>query len=340
MNALNKKAIVMLSGGLDSTLAAKFLLEQGIELTGVNFVSIFCNCTSRKKKEAGCLSEALKVGKELGIPVRTYPKGMDYFKIVENPKHGYGKGMNPCIDCRIYMLKKAKALMPEFSASFIVTGEVLGQRPMSQNRHQMDIIDRESGLEGLILRPLSAHLLPETIPEKLGIVGRQKLLDISGRSRKRQIELARLAGINGYPCPSGGCMLTDKIFSKRLRDLFTYKKNYSINDLKLLKVGRHFRVSPDVKIIIGRNRIENEIMENFSYNYALFKPLNVPGPSIILDGIINPETENFVHSLLFRYSDVNGNNQIKALFKKGENIKEMVINHLIYPWIEKTMIQE
>lgn len=340
MNALNKKAIVMLSGGLDSTLAAKIMLGQDIELVGVNFISIFCNCTSRKKKEAGCLSEALLVGKELGIPVKTYSKGMDYFKIVENPKYGYGKGMNPCIDCRIYMLKKAKALMPEFNASFFVTGEVLGQRPMSQQRYQMNIIERESGLEGLILRPLSAHLLPETIPEKLGIVNREKLLNISGRSRKRQMELARLAGINDYPCPSGGCMLTDKIFSKRLKDLFTYKKNYSINDLKLLKVGRHFRISPDVKIIVGRNRLENEIIEGFSSYYAFFKPLDVPGPSIILDGPINLETENFAHTLLFRYSDVNGNNQIRALYKKGEDVKEVVIEHLFIPGIEKTMIQE
>lgn len=330
----------MLSGGLDSTLAAKILLEQGIELIGVNFVSIFCTCTSRKKKEAGCLSEALEVGKKLGIQVKTYPKGMDYFKIVENPKHGYGKGMNPCIDCRIYMLKKAKTLMPEFGASFIVTGEVLGQRPMSQHRHQMEIIERESGLEGLIVRPLSAHLLPETIPEKLGIVDRQKLLDISGRSRKRQIELARLAGINDYPCPSGGCMLTDKIFSKRLKDLFTYKKNYTINDLKLLKVGRHFRISPDTKIIVGRNRAENEILECFSYNYPFFKPIDVPGPSVILDGKLNQDTKNYVNALLFRYSDVNGNSQIKALFKNGESSEEIVISQCTFPGIEKTMIQE
>jgi tRNA U34 2-thiouridine synthase MnmA/TrmU len=340
METMNRKALVMLSGGLDSTLAAKLMLEQGIELVGVNFVSIFCTCTSRKKREAGCISEALEVGKKLGIQVKTYPKGMDYFKIVENPKYGYGKGINPCIDCRIYMLKKAKALMPEFGASFIVTGEVLGQRPMSQHRHQMKIIEKESGLEGLILRPLSAHLLPETIPEKLGMVDRGKLLNISGRSRKRQIELAKIAGLNDFPCPSGGCLLTDRIFSKRLKDLFEYKKNYTINDLKLLKVGRHFRISPELKIIIGRNKAENEILDNFSYNYPLYKPLDVPGPSIIIDGTINPDTENIIHALLFRYSDVNGNNQLRALFKKGENTKEIFINRTLNPWIERTMIKE
>lgn len=329
----------MLSGGLDSTLAAKLMLEQGIELIGVNFVSIFCTCTSKKRKEAGCISEALAAGKELGIPVRTYPKGMDYFKIVENPKYGYGKGMNPCIDCRIYMLKKAKALMPEFGASFIVTGEVLGQRPMSQHRHQLELIEKETNLEGLILRPLSAHLLPETIPEKEGIVERTKLLDISGRSRKRQIELAEIAGLNDYPCPSGGCLLTDKIFAKRLKDLFTYKKNYTINDLKLLKVGRHFRVSDDTKIIVGRNRIENEIIETYSGFYPVFKPIDVPGPSIIIDGIINEQTERALRSLLFKYSDVNGNNQIKIQIKKSEKTEEVLLENITYEGIDKLMIQ-
>jgi len=325
MGEIKRKALVMLSGGLDSTLAAKLVLEQGIELVGVNFVSIFCTCTSKKKKESGCISEAQEVGKKLGIPVKTFPKGMDYFKIVENPKHGYGKGMNPCIDCRIYMLKKAKELLPEFGASFIVTGEVLGQRPMSQHRHQMEIIEKESGLEGLILRPLSAHLLPETIPEKLGIVDRTKLLNLSGRSRKRQIELARLAGINDYPCPSGGCMLTDKIFSKRLRDLFTYKKNYTMEDLKLLKVGRHFRINPELKIIVGRNEQENRILEAVSQRYTLFKPLDVPGPTTIVDGCVKPETEPLISALLFRYSDANGNNAIKVLTRSATNTEEKLL---------------
>ncbi len=316
----------MLSGGLDSTLAAKLMLEQGIELIGVNFVSIFCNCTSRKKREAGCLSEALQAGKELGITVKTYPKGMDYFKIVENPKYGYGKGMNPCIDCRIYMLKRAKALMGEFGASFIVTGEVLGQRPMSQHRHQMALIEKESGLEGLILRPLSAHLLPETIPEKLKIVDRGKLLDISGRSRKRQIELARIAGINDYPCPSGGCMLTDRIFSRRLKDLFTYKKNYTMTDLKLLKVGRHFRISPEAKAIVGRNESENRIIEAMGENFTLLKPLDIPGPTVLLDGILSEKTEEILRALLFRYSDVNGNEKLKVAYIKSREKQEMLIN--------------
>ncbi len=328
----------MLSGGLDSTLAAKLMLEQGIELIGVNFVSIFCNCTSRKKKETGCLSEALQVGKELGITVKTYPKGMDYFKIVENPKHGYGKGMNPCIDCRIYMLKRAKVLMGEFGASFIVTGEVLRQRPMSQHRHQMALIEKESGLEGLILRPLSAHLLPETIPEKLKIVDREKLLDISGRSRKRQIELARIAGINDYPCPSGGCMLTDKIFSRRLKDLFTYKKNYTMIDLRLLKVGRHFRISPETKVIVGRNASENRIIETIGENYTLLKPLDIAGSTVLLDCIKKQKTEKVIHALLFRYSDVNGDMKLKVVYTKSQIKEEMFINRPEDSTINVTMI--
>lgn len=325
MTSLNRKAFVMLSGGLDSTLAAKVVLEQGIELVGINFVSIFCTCTSRKKRESGCISEAVEAGKKLGIPVKTFPKGMDYFKVIENPKYGYGKGINPCIDCRIYMLKKAKELMPTFGATFIVTGEVLGQRPMSQRKHQLEIIERETGLEGLILRPLSAHLLPETLPEKAGIVDRKKLLDISGRTRKRQMELARALSINDYPCPSGGCLLTDKTFAKRLRDLFTYKRNYTMNDLKLLKVGRHFRISPETKIIVGRNEAENRIIESLSEGYVCLKPMDVPGPSLILDGKFEDVTQEILSALLYRYSDVNGVQELKVILKDSDGVKEITL---------------
>jgi tRNA-uridine 2-sulfurtransferase len=177
---MNRRAIALLSGGLDSTLAVKMMLEQGIEMMAVNFTSAFCNCTP---KTAGCRHQASKIAQEFGIPIKV-TKGMDYMEMVRKAPHGYGRGMNPCIDCRIYMLKKVKELMAGEGASFVVTGEVLGQRPMSQHRQAIRTIEKASGLEGLILRPLSAQYFEPTVPEEEGIVDRERLLAISGRSRK------------------------------------------------------------------------------------------------------------------------------------------------------------
>ncbi|NQU03602.1 MAG: 7-cyano-7-deazaguanine synthase, partial [Syntrophaceae bacterium] len=197
---MQRKAIALLSGGLDSTLAVRLMIEQGIEVTAVHFTSVFCNCTPRK---AGCKMQARKMSEEMDIPIRVIHKGADYMKMVEKPRHGYGSGMNPCIDCRIYMLRKVRELMPEMGASFIITGEVLGQRPMSQRRQTIRLIERESGLEGLIMRPLSALHFEPTLPEREGIVDRRKLLNMSGRTRKPQIALAADLGVKDYPCPAG-----------------------------------------------------------------------------------------------------------------------------------------
>ncbi len=316
---MNKKAIALLSGGLDSSLAVRMMVDQGIEITAVNFTSPFCNCTPRK---AGCKHQATKIAEEFGIALRVITKGMDYMKVVQNPRHGYGRGMNPCIDCRIYMLKKAKEMMGSSGASFIITGEVLGQRPMSQHRAAIQKIEQESGLEGRILRPLSAQHFPPTIPEQEGIVDRQKLLSFSGRSRKAQMDLAERLGVKDYPCPAGGCLLTDKVIASRLRDLFTHVVDYDMADLHLLKIGRHFRLHRELKIIVGRNQGENEIIPSLARPGAsLFQPAGFRGPTVLACGSPDPPVERTIGEILARYSQDNRTSYSirKQTLREGES---------------------
>ena len=253
-----RKAIALLSGGLDSTLAVKMMLDMGIEVEALNFTSPFCTCTG---KNSGCKSEAVRVAQEFDIPIKIVHKGLDYLEIVRNPRHGYGKGVNPCVDCRIYLLRKAKEYMLESGADFIITGEVLGQRPMSQRRDTLRVIERESGLEGLLLRPLSAQHFEPTIPEKEGWVDRDKLLAIKGRSRKDLFALADELDVKNYPCPAGGCLLTELSFVPKVKDIFDHSDELNLRDFRLLKIGRHFRIGDQSKVIIGRNESDNDLLE-------------------------------------------------------------------------------
>jgi tRNA-specific 2-thiouridylase len=276
------RAVGLLSGGLDSTLAAKLMLEQGIEIHAINFTSPFCTCTPKK---AGCAA-AITAVKELGdIDLKRIALKNEYLKMVKNPKHGHGRGMNPCIDCRIMKIMKAEEYMREIGASFLFTGEVLGQRPMSQHRRAIEIIDHESGLKDYILRPLSAVHFEPTIPEREGWVARSKMLGISGRSRRIQISLAEEKGIKDYPCSAGGCLLTDKNFADKMRDYFAFTEKPLMKDIPLLKIGRHFRQDNGYKIIFARNEHETKSLNNLCRKGDHFlAPVDFSGPAVILQG--------------------------------------------------------
>ncbi|MFC1691878.1 hypothetical protein ACFL1R_00040 [Candidatus Latescibacterota bacterium] len=268
------KAILLLSGGLDSTLVGKLLIDMGIEVEAINFISPFCRCTP---KSLGC-SAAQKTAKQLGIPVKVCAIGNDYLEIIKQPQFGRGKGMNPCLDCRIHFFSQAKEHMSASGADFIATGEVLGERPMSQRRCAMELIERKSGLMGLVLRPLSARLFPPTIPEKKHLVDRNRLLAIQGRCRKPQFELAEKLGIKEYLCPAGGCLLTDPEFSVRFKDLLVHDPGFNLNDANLLKQGRHFRLPSGSKAVVGRNERENNVVESLAQSEdILLVPKDMPG---------------------------------------------------------------
>ena len=255
---MKRKAIALLSGGLDSTLAVKMMLDMGIDVEALNFTSPFCTCTG---KNSGCKSEAVRVAQEFNIPIKVVHKGLDYLEIVRNPLHGYGKGVNPCVDCRIYLLRKAKEYMLESGADFIITGEVLGQRPISQRRDSLRVIERESELDGLLLRPLSAQHFEPTIPEREGWVDREKLLAIKGRSRHELFQLADELDVKNYPCPAGGCLLTELSFVPKIQDIFDHCDELVLRDFRLLKMGRHFRIGERTKVIIGRDENDNKLLE-------------------------------------------------------------------------------
>ena len=319
------KAVVLFSGGLDSILAVKLIHEQGIEVKGVNFKTPFFG-----------LDKTFLTAKSLDMDLEIIDITQELLEILKKPKYGFGKNMNPCIDCHALMLKKAGEYMTKIGASFILSGEVLGERPMSQNRNSLNVIEKESGFEGRILRPLSALLLAETIPEKEGLVDRDKLLDISGRSRKRQMELAAKMEIKDYPSPAGGCKLTEPAFSKRLRDLFT-QGVFSLEDIEMLKLGRHFRLSKDIKLVVGRNKEENEQIQNFFQDGDfLFKAKNLKGPVSLLKkwSKVNNEFIDKSCRITARYCDRNEEENEEVNINYYSKSKELIRTMKVKPLIE------
>jgi tRNA U34 2-thiouridine synthase MnmA/TrmU len=269
----NRKALGITSGGLDSILSALVLRDQGIDITWISFETPFFSSKTAQKS-----------AKALNIPIIIKDITEDYLPLLYLPRACFGKNMNPCMDCHSLMFKLAGQEMEKQGADFLFSGEVAGQRPKSQTINSMRYVEKNSGFQGLILRPLSAKLLQETIPEKNGWVDRSALLDISGRSRKIQMSLAKKYGIEEYPAPAGGCLLTDSGFSRRLQDIISAQDDFDIRDLHLLKYGRHFRVDKYYKIIVGRSKQDNDnILKYYKKDKdILINPASIPGPVVLI----------------------------------------------------------
>src|ERR671924_1942206 len=276
------KAVALLSGGLDSSLAVKMMLEQGVDVEAVAIKTPFCDFDCGK----GCGQRVKEVADELGINLKTVYFGEEYLRMLKNPKYGYGSCINPCIDCRGMMYNAAKERMEKINADFVITGEVLLQRPMSQNSRALHIIEKETGMECKVLRPLSAKHLPPTDAEKMGLINREKMGDIKGRSRKGQLMLAKHFGISEPPNAAGGCLLTDPSFSNRVKDILDHCDDIpTLNDIELLKVGRHFRLTSDAKLVVGRNKDENEVIKALvTERDIVIEAKDYVGPTCILRG--------------------------------------------------------
>jgi tRNA U34 2-thiouridine synthase MnmA/TrmU len=296
------KAVALLSGGLDSHLAVRMMLEQGVDIEAVAIKTPFCDFDCGK----GCGQRVREVADELGIKLKTVYFGEEYLRMLKNPKYGYGSGMNPCIDCRGMMYNAAKEHMKETNADFVITGEVLFQRPMSQNNRALHIIEKETDMECKVLRPLSAKHLPPTDVEKMGLINRENMGDIKGRSRKEQLMLAKHFGISEPPNAAGGCLLTDPSFSKRVKDILDHCDEIpTLNDIELLKVGRHLRITHDAKFVVGRNKDENEVIKALlADGDVIMEVKDYVGPTCIL------RSKNYDDSLIIkcaaitaRYSD-------------------------------------
>ncbi len=304
------RAVSLISGGLDSMLATRVILEQGVHVEGINFYTGFCieghtHAIRRQDRDKPKRNNALWVAEELGIKLHIIDIVEVYKEVLLQPKHGYGANLNPCLDCKIFMVNRALAWMEEHDFDFIITGEVVGQRPMSQRRDTMPVVSRDSGAGERLLRPLCARNLPPTLPEREGWVDRENLYDFSGRTRKPQMALARKFAIRDYAQPSGGCcFLTDANYSAKLRDLWRSRnlRDYELDDIMLLKVGRHLRPRPEFKLIVGREEGENNFLEGYRRQFVHIHPLSHPGPLVLLDGEVDEEGLHLAARIAARFS--------------------------------------
>ena len=317
------KAVCLFSGGLDSILAVRILEAQGIDVHAITCITPFFG--------SGYLSDPTplveKAARKWQIRLRVVDITSDYFPMLKSPPHGYGKNFNPCIDCKILMLKKAREVMEAMGAHFIATGEVVGQRPMSQRRDTMRIVERDSGLEGLLLRPLSARLLPETLPERKGWVDRDRLLDLSGRSRSRQTALARAYDIPSYPSPAGGCILTDPVLSKRIEYMLKGRDETGPDDISLCRIGRHFVWPDGAHLVVARNQAENARLEPLRHRgQALLKVKDFPGPlGLLLDPGEGETRLKTAAEIVSRYSKARHETAVEVLVKRVDTGEENIV---------------
>lgn len=310
----NRKAVALISGGLDSMLAAKLMLDQGISVEGLNFFTGFCveghtHAIRKQDKTKNKRNNALWCAEQLGIKLHIIDIVEDYKNVVINPKYGYGAHLNPCLDCKIFMVKRAKAWMEENGFDFIVTGEVVGQRPMSQRKDTLPLVQKQAGIFDLLVRPLCAQNLPPTLPEREGWIDREKLLNIHGRGRKKQIAIAKAAGFHDHAQPAGGCcFLTDKSYAKKLNDLWEHRgeKRYELDDIMLLKIGRHLRPKQNFKMIISREEGEANFLEGYRKQFQHFRPMSHFGSLVLIEGVLQEE-------------DILLAAQITARFSQGKN---------------------
>jgi len=304
------RAVALISGGLDSLLAARVVMEQGVHVEGINFFTGFCveghtHAIREKDRARPKRNNALWSAEQLGIKLHIVDIIDEYKDVVINPKHGYGANLNPCLDCKIFMVNKAREWIEANGFDFIITGEVVGQRPMSQRKDTMPVIARDSGACDRLVRPLSAQNLPPTLPELEGWLDRDKLFGFNGRSRKPQMALAAKFGFEDYAQPAGGCcFLTDKQYSVKLEDLWKTRgtREYDLDDIMLLKVGRHLRPRADFKIIVGREEGENRFMEGYRKRFVHMIPVSHVGPLVLLDGEIDDTAIELAARLTARFS--------------------------------------
>jgi tRNA-uridine 2-sulfurtransferase len=332
-----RKAVALISGGLDSLLAARVMQEQGIHVEGINFYTGFCveghthaiRSKDRKKEKR---NNALWVAEQLGIKLHIVDIVEDYKQVVLNPKHGYGANLNPCLDCKIFMVGKALEWIRQRDFDFIVTGEVIGQRPMSQRKQTLPVVSHESGAEDLLLRPLCARNLPETLPEREGWVERAALYDFSGRSRKPQIKLAAKYGFEDYAQPAGGCcFLTDAQYAVKLADLWQARgsKQYEMDDIILLKVGRHLRPADHFKLIVSREEGEGNFLRGYRKQYSNLTTVSHPGPLALIDGEVSESDVELAARLVARYSQGRNAEQVVLEYTEADGTqRELTVKPL------------
>jgi len=312
---VNRRGILLYSGGLDSILAGKLLLEQGLDVVGYHFILPFAPPDADPETMKPSI-----MARRIGLPLKHIRCGRDYMEMVKDPPHGHGKNINPCIDCKLHFLRTAGLAMESEGAAFVATGEVVGQRPMSQMRHMMNHIEKESGLKGRLLRPLCAKRLKPTEAEIAGIVDRERLLSLSGRNRKPQFELAARYGITDYASPAGGCLFTDPKIAERVRDLLDHHPNYTMADVYLLTKGRHFRMDGNVKFIISRNEGENLELVKYRDGADLFLEPGFRGPAAYVLGRVDDTVPVMVAAAISRYGRPGDGGRLIRLYSRGREL--------------------